>query len=236
MKVCKRCNIEFEDDKFSKCSANKDGLQRWCRECSKKRKKEWDRENIEHVRKYSTEYHNIHNEYEKLYSKEYRQKNLERCKEYDKNHYQLNKEREKEYARRRGPYYYLLNKDIIKEKVMKYQANNKDRVRSYKLKNKILRKNKLKNGINDYTTDQWLECIEYFNHKCVYCGIKTNVLTQDHIIPLIKDGGHTKNNIVPSCFSCNSSKNDKDLKTWYINHPNYTEERLNKILQYISQR
>ncbi|MGI0149759.1 MAG: HNH endonuclease [Thermoplasmata archaeon] len=45
-----------------------------------------------------------------------------------------------------------------------------------------------------------------YGNRCVYCGSLPASLSQDHVTPLIKGGGHTWNNIVPSCRSCNSKK------------------------------
>ena len=50
--------------------------------------------------------------------------------------------------------------------------------------------------------------------RCVYCGSTEN-LSVDHLIPRIKGGADTVENLVCSCKSCNSSKGKKDLMTWY---------------------
>jgi 5-methylcytosine-specific restriction endonuclease McrA len=50
--------------------------------------------------------------------------------------------------------------------------------------------------------------------KCQYCGIDLSLsdMTFDHVVPRAR-GGETKwHNIVCSCVSCNSSKDDKPLK------------------------
>ncbi len=56
------------------------------------------------------------------------------------------------------------------------------------------------------TEAQWLELIEEFGGCCAYCGSSSRALTRDHVIPVSKGGTHTKDNIVPACRSCNSSK------------------------------
>lgn len=45
-------------------------------------------------------------------------------------------------------------------------------------------------------------------HTCQYCGKKctTENLTFDHIIPIVKGGGKTWDNIVTSCIECNHKK------------------------------
>lgn len=55
---------------------------------------------------------------------------------------------------------------------------------------------------------------KYFNNRCAYCG-KELPLQQDHFIALSKGGEYSKNNIVPSCQSCNGSKGAKEFETWY---------------------
>ncbi len=66
------------------------------------------------------------------------------------------------------------------------------------------------------TAEEWEEIKNQFGYKCVYCGGMAK-LTQDHLIPVSKGGGLTKDNIVPACLSCNSKKRDKIIpfRLWY---------------------
>jgi hypothetical protein len=51
---------------------------------------------------------------------------------------------------------------------------------------------------------------------CSYCGsIDKDHLAVDHLIPLKKGGDDDGDNFVWACRSCNSSKHDTDLLTWY---------------------
>ena len=59
--------------------------------------------------------------------------------------------------------------------------------------------------VNDLTVADWQAVLDYYGHKCAYCG-KTKDFTQDHIIPLSRGGWHTISNIAPACRSCNSKK------------------------------
>ena len=59
------------------------------------------------------------------------------------------------------------------------------------------------------TVEQWGAIQAAYKYRCAYCGKKESKkrpLTQDHVIPLSKDGGTTADNIVPACTSCNSKK------------------------------
>jgi len=44
--------------------------------------------------------------------------------------------------------------------------------------------------------------------KCYYCGGEAppKEMTMDHIVPIIRGGKSTKNNVVPACKECNTKK------------------------------
>ena len=48
------------------------------------------------------------------------------------------------------------------------------------------------------------------NHTCQYCSSKKH-LTLDHVIPRLKGGQHTWENVVAACSSCNGRKSDRLL-------------------------
>ena len=58
-------------------------------------------------------------------------------------------------------------------------------------------------------------------------------LEQEHFIPLSKGGGYSMGNIIPACRACNASKSDKDFFEWYPEYKYYSEERENKILDFL---
>lgn len=74
------------------------------------------------------------------------------------------------------------------------------------------RKQLSKFAISTLTQTEWKELKEQYNQCCAYCCKHTDRLTMDHIIPISKGGTHTKENIVPACKSCNSSKGDGPVK------------------------
>lgn len=84
-------------------------------------------------------------------------------------------------------------------------------------------------------TKQWEQIKLYFNNTCCYCD-KPLSLAQEHFIPLNKGGEYTTNNIIPSCLSCNSSKNDKDFFTWYPKYEHYSKKREKKILEFLNYK
>jgi len=58
------------------------------------------------------------------------------------------------------------------------------------------------------------EIFERDKYKCHYCGQTVTVenATLDHLIPRSKDGDDSKENLVVSCFECNSIKSGKTIE------------------------
>lgn len=70
---------------------------------------------------------------------------------------------------------------------------------------------------------QQIEKLQQSNHACAYCGkifLSPKEATVDHIFPRIKGGTNEMENIVFACKTCNSSKGDKDMFGWYLEHFN----------------
>lgn len=84
------------------------------------------------------------------------------------------------------------------------------------------------------TNEQWKETLSYFDNKCAYCGNESEV-TYDHFHPFSKGGDFMKGNIIPSCRSCNSSKNADYFHEWYPKQTFYSADRESKILKYIER-
>jgi 5-methylcytosine-specific restriction endonuclease McrA len=52
--------------------------------------------------------------------------------------------------------------------------------------------------------------------KCYYCGqtVPYKELTMDHLVPLTRGGRSTRDNLVPSCKSCNNQKKNMLPLEW----------------------
>jgi hypothetical protein len=74
------------------------------------------------------------------------------------------------------------------------------------VKNRARRARKKNAPINDLTHAQWEIIQRVFGYRCVYCGVKSLSLTQDHLTALSNGGSHTVSNVVPACAACNSKK------------------------------
>jgi hypothetical protein len=119
----------------------------------------------------------------------------------------------------------------------RWQKNNPDKVRYYNAKRKLEKEHKI-------TKSEWKACKEYFDNCCAYCGLPIekhyrtyagklqNIdLHKEHVIV---DGRNDIKNCVPSCQSCNSSKGEYSLNTWYnINNPIFDSIKLHKIYMWL---
>ena len=110
-----------------------------------------------------------------------------------------------------------------------YRRENRDRMNTYNAKYKktpggsaanrrhTQRHRAVVGGLpSTLTENEWQDTLDFWFHQCAYCGSEEK-LTQDHTIPSSKGGGYTKENIVPACGSCNSSKHNRSLRDWLPN-------------------
>ena len=63
--------------------------------------------------------------------------------------------------------------------------------------------------ISDLRYREWKKIVSSFDGKCAYCGADYEIL--EHVIPVSKGGGTTRDNVVPSCRACNNKKGSKDV-------------------------
>ena len=247
-------NIPYVFKKCSKCGEwlvvntvnfRKNGkwLRNTCRQCEKEYNKKWKKYNKEHCKQYDKQYYNQNRErkieykkqwrnqnkeYIKEYSRQYRKENRELCKEYSRQYRKENRELCKERCKR----WYKNNKEYCKEYGKRYRETPQGRKNAFNYYNK--RRLEKQNQGNGITTEQWIECMKYFNWECAYSGklLEKDNRSLDHIIPLIKSGEHEIWNLVPMLRRLNSSKNDKDMLQWYKEQPFFSEERLQKIYEW----
>lgn len=90
-------------------------------------------------------------------------------------------------------------------------------------------------GESQLTENEWDFAVKYFNNKCCYCGCELgNMATKDHIKPLRDGGKLSRENIIPCCSKCNSSKKDNEMLSWYQSQKFYNPERAKKIYDYVA--
>lgn len=228
-KQCSKCGIIKPATSHHFEKSNKEGaLRNRCLDCGK-----------EYRRNYYKKYNEVNEEYVKERNREYGRtyyvKKIEENPEEhrEKNRIKANKRyhRKNEEIRKYNRDRYMDNKEIFLERSKTYRDNNRKRVRFVRKVAKYKRRSIMEVLPSTLTSVQWDDCKVYFGSKCAYCGINEDV-TMDHFIPISDMGGTTKENIVPACRSCNSSKSNRKFSKWYPERPFYDEKRESKVLKW----
>ncbi len=158
----------------------------------------WVERNKEKVKEIQKKYRDkTHQE-----KKEYRKKNKEKFNKYCKNYRETHKEKIKQYK--------ITHRKRNIEYTNRWRKKNPEKESMIKK----LRYARKKGAKGSHTLEEWKNLVKSFCERCVCCGKQEPkiVLTEDHIIPLSKNGTNYINNIQPLCASCNSSKGIKIIK------------------------
>jgi len=85
------------------------------------------------------------------------------------------------------------------------------RMKNYRKFKKYEYQNRKLKAVSSHTLEQWQALKLKYNYMCLCCKQKEPfiTLTEDHIIPLSKNGSDSIENIQPLCRSCNSRKHTK---------------------------
>ena len=218
-KICTKCMGVFPATReyFHKNLHGAYGLTKTCKQCSKKyhskRYLSKRDEILEKCRVYRLENREFTLESSRKSYLKHRESKLNYGKEY------RNKNKDKELARRRKYYNTERGRELINFSAKIWTAWRRKTSKTLK---------------KDFTLMDWNNCLNYFNNKCVYCGVSTDKLAIDHLIPISNFGETIKTNIVPSCKSCNSSKKNHEFESWYTKQQFYDEDRKQNILKFIS--
>ena len=90
--------------------------------------------------------------------------------------------------------------------------------------------------VEKITSKQFMARCAAFNFCCAYCNKPTEMETElEHVISRSKGGSHCLANIVPACRSCNRSKYNYEMESWYKQQIFYKKERLDKIKNLLKQ-
>lgn len=78
------------------------------------------------------------------------------------------------------------------------------------------RKNRERDLPATLTTAEWENALAHFENRCAYCGEPLDKAHQEHFIPASLGGGYVKDNIIPSCPTCNTQKGNKRPLDWLV--------------------
>ncbi len=206
-KICDKCKEDKSIFDFTKCNQSPDGFGYYCKSCRKKMKHKYYEANKERLLLKQHNYYFDHSDQVKTYQKKYGNLNKEKITERKKSYRTKNIDA----IKAKKVSYYLDNRDHILNKSHNYYLTMKDDD-SFKIKRKIRkyrRKTSEKNA-GHFTPTEWKEVLEKYGEACLHCG-STEHITIDHVIPLIKGGPNTKDNLQPLCLTCNCSKGTKTI-------------------------
>ena len=137
-------------------------------------------------------------ECERAECRKWRKANPERVREYSRCRL-----RDPEKSRVKDRLCYQRNQAVNRAKRREHYRRNPDLYHAAHAR----RKARVRSAtVCDLTAAQWRDIKAQFAHRCVYCDADDVKLTMDHVIPIVKGGGHTASNIVPACALCNGRK------------------------------
>lgn len=103
---------------------------------------------------------------------------------------------------------------------------------------KFLNNTKHRTGeFNTYNLQDWKDAMIHFRGACAYCGQKQSrriKLTRDHVVPVTAQGPTTRENIVPACSRCNSSKSNFDYELWFKKQKFYNKEQYDLLMEWVN--
>lgn len=147
----------------------------------------------------------------------------------------------REYKREQDRKYYRANHEKMLE--MKRKSNNKQ----YQISpdkayiRKLIRRARVRQLPANFTFEQWINCLEYFNYCCAVCGSQLRDLFgnvephADHWIPLANPEclGTVAENMICLCSFCNLSKGATMPHMWLKNQ--YGTRKANEILKRVTE-
>ncbi len=188
LKRCPNCRGEKALEAFYVNRARRDGRQCWCKQCHSQARPT-DRpipppSTLKPCKRCSQE-----KPLREFYAAAgTRDRHRSSCKQCDKKAVRLYKEEHSEHLRERGAAWTKANPEKVAARCHRRKARKRNA------------------PVNDFTSRQWKEILEYFNHACAYCLRQDVPLTMEHMTPLSRGGENSASNVVPACLSCNASK------------------------------
>jgi hypothetical protein len=218
--------------------------------------RQWHEKNREERREYRKAYYEAHQEEIRQYSKDYAKEHRDERREYERQRYNSpdgrikilaknarSRSRNRERIRERTRKYYRSNRVVILAQSREYGREYRKRPEAKHLARiRKLRRRAREEQVHHYpyTQVELSERLDQFKSKCAYCGKTVGsdneaVKHWDHFIPLSKGGADCIGNLVPSCSSCNQSKNNRDPQEWYAEQPFYSLKQWKLILKVLGK-
>ena len=187
VKLCRKCGRTLPISEFYWDKIN-NCFQYQCKDCKKKYAAEYQK---------SPRGHDVH---------------LRATRKY---HQTVDNEARREFYKTADGKAYLRERNKAEsflESCKKYRQSEKGKTR--KALNERKRRARFQEVLCTLTLEEWQEILQSYQFSCYYCGRDDVKMTIEHVIPISRGGNHTKENVVPACGSCNSSKRERLIDEW----------------------
>ena len=245
LKKCSCCGDILSLSNFGKRSNSSDGLLGYCKKCAKqKRDKYYENEdNKQKSRDRSQRYRDknrqeINEKRRQQYQDEedVRKKNADRCKKYRESHKEEMSQYQKAYRLSRLNFFLSYSRQYYQDHqdyFYKWRKSENGRLSSIRAHEK--RRCLLQNAEGNFTTEEVANLLVFFDNKCAYTGEPLEKSYHlDHVVAISNGGSNYIWNIVPSNQLPNLSKGTHDMEGWYRRQPYFSEDRLQKIYDWIN--
>lgn len=192
-KRCRQCAMVLPFDRFTKFTAQKDGLSPTCRDCQ--------RESRKNRADYQAVYRSTHKLQRELY--------LAKYKVLHSNEIHAQQSR-----------WYYENQEYVKERVRRYHESKPDIARATNRRRKDRIRNLPNNFTTkdwEFCLYYWRGCCAYCGNPPSLFD-RDMVLHIEHFIPVTNEScpGTLPTNILPACATCNHNKKNKDAHRWIV--------------------
>lgn len=110
----------------------------------------------------------------------------------------------------------------------------KNHVETCNESNRRYRNRKISAG-GGYSAMEAARCLAFFDYRCAYSGQPLgNDYQFDHVVPVSSGGKSCITNLVPCLPTVNLSKSSSDVDKWYKKQVFYSQERYDRIMEWIS--
>jgi len=202
-KTCLKCKESLDFSAFQPRKTSRDGLQNWCRVCT---------------RDYMAAYYKNNKVRMNAGMREWYKDNKDRCAETNRRWVECNRARSNGIKKK---YYWThREKELVRsqEKHKRRRTEEREYQKLYNIENPDVRKGikqryREKRGSWLYPRDVVAAVLARDGRSCVYCGA-TSKLGFDHRLPVSRGGKDTVSNLVVACGPCNSSKGARTPAEW----------------------
>jgi len=163
----------------------------------------------------------------------WRRLNPKNSREMSRRYYNANREKSIEAGRK----WRQANQNLMRVFCRRWHAANPENVRERNRRRNAWKRAARQRALVPVTRAQIDARFGLWSNRCAFCGVAADHqrnrgyerLTVEHVLALTKGGLDEAPNILPACSTCNSSKNNSPVETWYRCQPFFTEARWRKI-------